>query len=106
MTAALAEREFLRARELVPAAGAPATNRDVVADQYAVAFGENRWSIGQARSVLLPVVGGVRSHPAVVWNPLGQDPGGILTGWGRRPLTVRNRRRPAARGREEIEGVE
>ena len=67
----MAERDRLQPRDSVAAVGVASTNRDLVADQFAAAFGENRRSIGQARTVLLAVVGGEPSHATVVWALLG-----------------------------------
>src|ERR1035437_5792760 len=66
--AAVAERNRLQPREPVAALGAAQQNRQLVADQLATAIGENRRSIGQARSVLLVAPGGKSSDTAAVWK--------------------------------------
>ena len=54
----------LSSRQPVAAAGAAAADREVVVDELAAATGENRRSIGQARSVLLVAPGGESSDTA------------------------------------------
>lgn len=54
-------------------AGAAEQDRQLVADEFAAAVGEDGWTIDQARPVLLVALGGGSSDAAVVWSHAGQD---------------------------------
>jgi hypothetical protein len=65
--------------EPVAAAGAAEENRELVADELAAAAGENRRSIGQARTVLLVAPGREPSDAAAVWGHAAKDCGASIT---------------------------
>ena len=62
----MVERDGLQPGEPVAAVGAAEKDREVVADQLAVALGEDRRSSDQARAVLLADAGREPSHAAAV----------------------------------------
>ena len=59
--------------------GTGAADQELVADEVAAAPGENQWSIGQARALLLAFLGGEPSHTASVWEHAAQDRGPAVT---------------------------
>ena len=55
------------------ATGAAPTNREVVADEFAATFGENRRAAGETCALLLAVPGGRTSEPAAVRSDAGPN---------------------------------
>ncbi len=70
---ALAERDCLKPREPVAAAGAAEAEQQLVADELAAAAGEDRRAADQTRSQLLAALGGESSDTAAVWSHGGPD---------------------------------
>ena len=64
----MAERDRLQSWEPVAAAGTADENRKLVSNQFAAAIGENRRSIGQARTILLATASGESSDKEAVWQ--------------------------------------
>ena len=62
----MAEPDGVQPGESVAAAGAAEEDRELVADQFAAAIGEDGWPIGQARPVLLAAVGREPSDQAAL----------------------------------------
>ena len=61
------------------AAGTAEENRALVADELAAAAGENGWTTGQARQILLAAAGGKPPHAAAVWKHAAKDCGVTIT---------------------------
>jgi len=74
------ERNRLQPRESVAAAGAAQADRQLVLDQLAAAPGEDGRSIGQARTVLMAVLGGESSDETVVWQDAPADSRAVRSG--------------------------
>jgi hypothetical protein len=66
--------------QFVAATGTAPTNRELVADESAATFGEDRRTVGQARPVLLAAAGGRPSEPAAVRHHVGPDRAAAGTG--------------------------
>ena len=62
-------------------AGASAANQELVADELATQVDEDRRSAGQARAVLLALIGGGTSEPAAVRRHAAQDLGAAAAEW-------------------------
>ena len=69
----VAERDGLQLGQPLAAAGAAEEDRQLVADQFAAAAGEDGRPVGQARAVLLADAGGERTDAAVVWGDGAKD---------------------------------
>src|ERR1039458_7373652 len=66
--AVMAERARLQPGEPVAAAGAAEEDRELVADEFAAAVGEDRRAVSEACPVLLAAVGGEPPDAAAVWH--------------------------------------
>jgi hypothetical protein len=72
-SAAGAEPVGVQPGQSVAATGPAQANRELVADEFAATFGEDRRTAGQARPVLLAAAGGRPSEPAAVRSDAGPD---------------------------------
>ena len=72
-SAAVGMRHCLQPGELLAAAAAQ--DRPLVADQLAAAVREDRWTVGETRSVLLAAIGQELSDAAALWNHGAADCG-------------------------------
>ena len=80
-SAVATERAGLQPGQSLAAAGASAANQELVADELATQVDEDRRSAGQARAVLLALIGGGTSEPAAVRRHAAQDLGAAAAEW-------------------------
>ena len=80
-SAVLGERDRLQFGEPLAAAGATEEDREVVADEFAAAVGEDGWTVGEARAVPLAAVGQEPFDAALVWKHAAADGGFAAASW-------------------------
>ena len=80
-SAVATERAGLQPGQSLAAAGASAANQELVADELATQVDEDRRSAGQARAVLLALIGGGTSEPAAVRRHAAQDLDAAAAEW-------------------------
>src|ERR1019366_5081055 len=92
-SAAGAEPAGLQPGEFVAAACVAQANRELVVDESAAAAGEDRWTAGETRPLLLAAVGREPSDEAAVRGDAGPDRAatdtdGIASWWARQPRRI------------------